>query len=111
MIIKTVQALRPGAEFSTNGEEPTSEAEYLGWITWLSDGAQPTWAEIEAHVATVAAEVANENARQARMVAFRDEADPLFFGWQRGENTEQEWLDKCAEIRDRFPYVPVPPLS
>lgn len=27
------------------------------------------------------------------------EADPLFFKWQRGEATQQEWLDKIAEIK------------
>ena len=36
--------------------------------------------------------------------AQREEADPLFFNVQRGEATEQEWLDKIAEIRARFPY-------
>ena len=43
-------------------------------------------------------------ATQARRNAYLLEADPLFFGWQRGENTEQEWLDKVAEIRARYPY-------
>jgi hypothetical protein len=33
-----------------------------------------------------------------------DEADPLFFKYQRGEGSEQEWLDKIEEIRERFPY-------
>jgi hypothetical protein len=39
-----------------------------------------------------------------RRGAYASEADPLFFGWQRGENTEQAWLDKVAEIRARYPY-------
>lgn len=38
-----------------------------------------------------------------RQAAYRQEADPLFFKWQRGEATEQEWLDKVQEIRDRYP--------
>lgn len=42
--------------------------------------------------------------KEGRRDAFMMEADPLFFGWQRGENTEQEWLDKVAEIRARYPY-------
>ena len=40
----------------------------------------------------------------ARRGAYAVEADPLYFGWQRGENTEQAWLDKVAEIRARYPY-------
>ena len=41
--------------------------------------------------------------QRERALAFRNEADPLFFKWQRGERTEQAWLDKVAEIRARFP--------
>ena len=38
-----------------------------------------------------------------RQRAFQQEADPLFFKWQRGEATEQEWLGKVQQIRERFP--------
>jgi len=31
------------------------------------------------------------------------EADPLFFKWQRGEATQEEWLAKVAEIRQLYP--------
>jgi hypothetical protein len=37
-----------------------------------------------------------------RADAYRNESDPLFFKWQRGEATEQEWLDKVAEIKARY---------
>ena len=39
-----------------------------------------------------------------RQAAFEREADPLFFKWQAGEGTEQEWLAKREEIRARYPY-------
>ena len=42
-------------------------------------------------------------AKSSRQAAYREEADPLFFKAQRGEATEQEWLDKVAEIRARYP--------
>jgi len=38
-----------------------------------------------------------------RRNAYRNEADPIYLKWQRGEATEQEWLDKIAEIKERFP--------
>jgi hypothetical protein len=41
-----------------------------------------------------------------RKAAYIAEADPLFFKWQRGEATEQEWLDKIAEIKARYPKEP-----
>jgi hypothetical protein len=39
-----------------------------------------------------------------RQSAYTSEADPLFFKWQAGEATEEEWLAKRQEIRDRYPY-------
>jgi hypothetical protein len=40
---------------------------------------------------------------ELRKIAYRDEADPLYFKWQRGEATQQDWLGKIAEIKARFP--------
>ena len=93
--------IRPGANWSLNGDD------YEG-LDWHDESPKPTLAEIEAAWPVAHAERTNDLARRSRLVAFREEADPLFFGWQRGENTEQAWLDKCEEIRQRFPYVPVP---
>lgn len=39
-----------------------------------------------------------------RSMAYTSEADPLFFKWQAGEGTEQEWRAKREEIRGRYPY-------
>ena len=39
-----------------------------------------------------------------RKYAYTQESDPLFFKWQAGEGTEQEWLAKREEIRSRYPY-------
>jgi len=52
-----------------------------------------------------------EQAKAQRADAYRNEADPLFFKYQRGEGSEQEWLDKVQEIRDRFPYPEEPALN
>ena len=45
-----------------------------------------------------------EEQQANRQAAYTQEADPLFFKYQRGEATEQEWLDKIEEIRARYPY-------
>lgn len=58
---------------------------------------------IEHEKNAVAAKI--ENAEKQRAEAYRNESDPIFFKWQRGEATEQEWLDKVAEIKQRFPKV------
>jgi hypothetical protein len=61
-------------------------------------------AELEA-LGQLPIEAQIQQVEASRKNAYREEADPLFFGWQRGENTEQAWLDKVAEIRARFPYA------
>lgn len=44
-----------------------------------------------------------QSVREKRLRAYRDESDPLFFKWQRGEATQEEWLAKVAEIRQLYP--------
>lgn len=46
--------------------------------------------------------------QETRRQAYIREADPLFFGWQRGENTEQEWLDAVQVVKDAHPYPEKP---
>jgi hypothetical protein len=46
----------------------------------------------------------NEEQSEFRKAAYTAEADPINFMMQRGEATEQEWLDKIAEIKTRYPY-------
>lgn len=53
--------------------------------------------EIEQRIADMSA-----MAEKQRQEAYRNESDPLFFKWQRGEATEQEWLDKIQEIKERY---------
>lgn len=48
-------------------------------------------------------QINSDKAKEARAAAYREESDPLFFKAQRGEATIQEWQDKVAEIRARFP--------
>jgi hypothetical protein len=57
-----------------------------------------TTEELQAEVDANAAQVEAQRAE-----AYRNESDPLFFKSQRGEATHQEWLDKVAEIKARYP--------
>ena len=61
-----------------------------------------TWTEVDRSEEIAKAQL--EQIRKDRSNAYTDEADPLFFKYQRGEGSEQEWLDKIEEIRERFPY-------
>jgi len=91
--------LVPGAQWTCSGSLDDYEN-----FTWLDDRPQPSKAECDAVMAEAVAEKDRAVAEMNRQAAYQAEADPLYFGFQRGENTEQEWLDKVAEIRARYPY-------
>jgi hypothetical protein len=40
----------------------------------------------------------------ARQFAYQQTADPIFMQYQRGEATEQEWLDAVEAVKDANPY-------
>jgi len=46
----------------------------------------------------------NATMKVQRESAYKAEADALFFKAQRGEATMQQWQNKVAEIKSRFPY-------
>jgi len=96
----TLTHLYPGAQWTLSGDT------YDG-LTWLEDTPAPSEAELLAAWPDVEVARANAAAAASRAVAYSAEADPLFFYWQAGEGTEQAWLEKRAEIRDRYPYVGV----
>jgi len=67
----------------------------------------------EEEIAERDAWAAEEPARERKAVedqrrgAYQLSADPLFFGYQRGDNTEQEWLDAVQAVKDQYPYPEV----
>jgi hypothetical protein len=60
--------------------------------------------KVDAAAIIVAQEQALNYAQKSRASAYQQEADPLFFKYQRGEVTKEEWESKIEEIRQRFPY-------
>lgn len=96
-IIKVLQYKYPTAEWSIQGDDYDS-------IEWFSKGEKPSLEELEAAWPEVEAEMANASIRGARLNAYRNTADPLFFQWQAGEATEAEWLAARAAVVEAFPY-------
>ena len=47
----------------------------------------------------------NDIAKSNREHHYKTESDPMFILVQRGEITNDEWLAKIQEIKDRFAYV------
>lgn len=89
-----LQSLRPGSQWVLRGDD-------LEWLDIVQ--TQPTEAEITAEVARLQSLEPIRIAEANRRAAYIAEADPLFFKAQRGEVTVQEWQDKIAEIKARYP--------
>lgn len=90
-------AIRPGTIWTLDGDE------YDG-LTWLDDSPKPTQAELDAAWPQVEWDAQYAQAQQARHAAYVAESDPVFFRWQRGEATEQEWLAAVASVDESNPY-------
>ena len=91
----------PGAVWNLNGNDYDA-------LNWEGPGDKPTQAELDA--AWPAVEHANQVAavENARRAAYAADSDPLFFEWQRGDGTEQAWLDAVAAVKAAHPYPPEP---
>ena len=97
-IPKILSKRYPGAEWTLHGDS------YSG-LNWLSEDIEkPTLEELQLHWEDVQIEVATEAIRNQRLAAYREESDPIFFDYQRGEATEEEWLNAIQDIKDRYPY-------
>lgn len=88
-------------------QPPSGPDEKIVGIGPVFDGGK--WVEGYNVVPMTTEEVAQRDAQQAeatrqnRAEAYRNESDPIFFKWQRGEATQEEWLTKVEEIKARFP--------
>jgi len=72
-------------ELNTHHIKYSNEVDY-----WIIDIVAKVKADAEAVISN-------------RAAAYREESDPVFFKYQRGEASKEEWLKKVQEIRERFP--------
>jgi hypothetical protein len=43
-----------------------------------------------------------------RQLSYRETSDPVFFQWQRGTASQQDWLDAVQAVKDAHPYPDAP---
>ena len=46
----------------------------------------------------------NNSQSELRAAAYPVDSDPIFFQWQKGSKTEQDWLDAVAAVQAEYPY-------
>jgi len=73
-------------------------------LDWKDKSKKPTYDEVLQAWESVQEEIEKENVESMRRAAYQEEADPLFFEYQRGDSSKQEWLNKIAEIKAKYPY-------
>ena len=90
-----------GAQWSLNGDN------YDG-LEWMDSSPKPTQAELDALWPEVQYETQVAAVKAARLTAYEQQSDPLFFKWQRGDATELEWREAVAKVKSENPYPPAP---
>ena len=91
----------PGAQWTLDGDT------YDG-LTWLDDTPKPTQAELDAAWPQVDYDNKCAAVEAARLLAYEQTSDPLFFKWQRNDGTEAEWLAAVAKVKAENPYPSAP---
>lgn len=90
-----------GTIWSMDGDE------YAG-LDWQDASPKPTQAELDALWPQVQYKNQVAVVEQARLVAYEQQSDPIFFKWQRGDATEAEWREAVAKVKAENPYPPAP---
>jgi hypothetical protein len=79
--------------------------DYSG-LEWLDESSKPTEKELQSQWVDVKYEIELDAVKSARHAAYiaPNGSDAVFMKYQRGEATEQEWLDAVQAINDAHPY-------
>lgn len=87
----------PGTQWLLTGEE------YSG-LEWLDETPKPTKAALEKQWPDVQYQAEYDAVTETRQQQYAKQSDPIFMQYQRGEATEQGWLDAVQAVKDANPY-------
>lgn len=108
-IAELLQYVAPGKEWALKSE-PENELQYVEALTWISKGVAPTWEDLKAAEPEAEYSKAYSAVNVARHSAYTapNGSDAIFMQYQRGQATEQQWLDSVKAINDANPYPEKP---
>jgi hypothetical protein len=91
--------LYPGCEWSMSGNDYAT-------LVIEDDTPKPSQAELDAAWPQVQhdREVARLRAERHAAYGAPDGPDAIYLQWQRGDATEQDWLDAVQAVKDAQPY-------
>jgi hypothetical protein len=95
-IARVLQKIRPNAVWSLN------ENKYEK-LLWNDESEKPSYPEIVEAWGDIQVELEIDRIHNLRKQAYREESDPMFFEYQRGDIEKSEWLAKVEEIKSRYP--------
>ena len=72
-------------------------------LEWKDSSPKPTLKKLKSLWEEVELEFAKERVDSMRRSAYQEISDPLFFAYQRGEATQQDWLDAVQSVKDKYP--------
>jgi len=103
------EAMKRQACYNVGLVEPISiEPDGLVWTGTDPDRVYPDPAPIDAEYDRLIAQQPHDQVEAARLYAYEQTSDPLYFKWQRGDATEAEWLAAVAKVKADNPYPPAP---
>lgn len=70
---------------------------------WYENTPKPTLEELEAKVAEAEVLEHNHVMSMRRATEYSRVSDPVFFQWQRGEATQEQWLDAVQQVKEQYP--------
>ena len=94
-------AIRPGAEWSLNGDD------YAG-LTWLDDSPKPTKKTLDDAWPQVQYDREHARIEAERRARYQAETDGLYFDAMRGDGNLDAWKAATAQIRSDLPYPEAP---
>ena len=73
-------------------------------ILWENEAPQPTVQELKIAAPAGAYQRDYDAVTVARQAGYQQTSDPIFMQYQRGETTQQAWLDAVQAVKDANPY-------